>query len=118
MNYLFNFMRVWALSLFGLLGPLHAPEVLRDYVGVNDAIVVVNNLTSAPWTYTELQIRKDPLGSFVDLGCHQWPRTQIYGYWYLQDLHPATTYEVRVRACDQPTGRFSDWVAISFTTWP
>lgn len=115
---IFRFLRQMAISVLSLLGPLDNPEVLRDYVGVHDAIIVVNNLNSAPWTCIEAQFRKDPMGSFTGLGFRPWRQGQIYGFWYQDGLESNTTYEFQIRAFDQASGRYSAWIGLSFTTWP
>lgn len=115
MSYFFNFMRIWALSLFSTLGPLPVPQLTLDAVDRHWVAVAITQPTWAGWSSLEAEARKDPLGSFTALGQRPW-----YGYqfssWFQDGMEPATTYEFRFRAYQASSGRYSDWAYLTLTT--
>lgn len=119
MNYLFNFMRVIALSAFGLLGPLTPPDLFFDAYGRTWAAIAVTDTdpVSSGWDRVFFQVRKDPLGTFVDEPSMYWHNFG-FGMIVLRDLEIDTHYQLRSRSFQIDSGRFSNWVYMDIqTSW-
>lgn len=117
MSYFFNFMRIWALSLFSTLGPLAPPNVQVDTVAADWCAIGLNRPAGTVWDAIDVQIRKDPVGAFVPIDT-----IPTYGAFLMSyicyPLSHDTTYWIQFRSRDRSTGRFSNWVEIRIHTLP